>query len=196
MISWIVLHVEPRFSLFSWIHQKIFWHRLFEPRPRLKGSSSEDLGPIRRYAETLRIPLGTTRFKCYQRIVLLERRFLTREGRSYESPSSLQTFTSPYEEAVVWFGLRLLFIFYYALVDLFLGDTILTFHFGYSEPLLGWSTVTWPFLTRKSNLGHLRDTHCLRNSFCAFAYTETNSLRIIWFTLDTRVCIPLIYIST
>ena len=139
----LVLHVEPRFSLFSWTHQKIYWHRLFEPGPRLKGSSNEDLGPTRRCTETLRIPLGTTRFKCYQSIVLLEWRFLTRECRSYESPSSLQTFTSPYEEAVVWFGLRLSFIFYYALVDLFLGDTILTIHHCHRWPLLEWCTVTW-----------------------------------------------------
>ena len=123
MISWIVLHVEPRFSLFSWTHQKIFRHRLFEPRPRLKGSSNEDLGPIRRYTETLRIPLGTTRFKCYQLIVLLEWRFLTRERRSYESPSSLQTFTSPYEGAVVCSDAALPFIFYYVLDDLLLMDT-------------------------------------------------------------------------
>ena len=196
MISWIVLHVEPRFSLFSWTHQKIYWHRLFEPGPRLRGSSNEDLGPTRRCTETLRIPLGTTRFKCYQSIVLLEWRFLTRERRSYESPSSLQTFTSPYEEAVVWFGLRLLFIFNYALVNLLLGDTILTIYHCYCRPLLGWCTVAWPSPIWKRNLGYLRDSHCLRNSFCAFAYTETNSLRMIWFTLDTRVCIPLIYSST
>ena len=196
MISWIVLHVEPRFSLFSWTHQKIYWHRLFEPGPRLKGSSNEDLGPTRRCTETLRIPLGTTRFKCYQSIVLLERRFLTREGRSYESPSSLQTFTSPYEEAVVWFGLRLLFIFYYALVDLFLGDTILTIHHCHWRPLLGWCTVTWYPPTQILNQNYSRVSHCSKNSSCAFAYTETNSLRMIWFTFDTSVCIPLIYSST
>ena len=196
MISWIVLHVEPRFSLFSWTHQKIYWHRLFEPGPRLKGRSNEDLGPTRRCTETLRIPLGTTRFKCYQSIVFLEWRFLTRERRSYESPSSLQTFTSPYEEAVVWFRLRLLFIFYYALVDLFLGDTILTIHHCYCRPLLGWCTVAWYPPIRILNQNYLRDSHCLRNSFCAFAYTETNSLRMIWFTFDTSVCIPLIYSSS
>ena len=48
---------------------------------------------------------------------------MSRELGPDESPSSLQTFTSPYEGAVVCSDAALPFIFYYALDDLLLMDT-------------------------------------------------------------------------
>ena len=65
---------------------------------------------------------------------------MTRESRSYESPSSLQTFTSPYEGAVVCSDAALPFIFYYALDDLLLEDTKLTNHHCDGGPPPGWSS--------------------------------------------------------